>query len=85
MTKIESNRIEIVGSVLEEKHTAFTKPLNSDKLKIFASNGNMHNELSTFDLDSIVSKMMYLPYKDSYIFIPILHTMDSLSLRNQST
>lgn len=78
----EKNKIEIVGSVIEEKCSAFTMPFDSVKLKIFKSNGKMNDKPSTFDLESIVSKIMCLPYKDDYIFIPILHTMDSLSLRN---
>lgn len=54
-------------------------PIDSRRLKIFASNGETQDKLSTYDLDSIVSKIMCLPYKKQKIFIPILHTMDSLS------
>lgn len=80
--KVEENKIEIIGSAVQVYHSAFTSPIDSARLKIFASNAEMNNELSIYDLDSIVSKIMCLPYKDENIFIPILHTMDSLSLRN---
>lgn len=80
--KMDNNRIQIVGSVVKEYHDAFTLPIHSSRLNIFASNAETDDSISTFDLDSIISKIMCLPYKNEYIFIPILHTMDSLSLKN---
>lgn len=80
--KVENNKIKIMGHALQVSHAAFTFPIDSTRLKIFASNADMIDDLSIYDLDSIASKIMCLPYKDENIFIPILHTMDSLSLGN---
>lgn len=80
--KVEENEIKIIGSALKLHHAAFTLPIDSTRLNIFASNDEMTDELTIYNLNSILSKIMCLPYKDEKIFIPILHTIDSLSLQN---
>lgn len=77
--KIEHNEIKIIGSALKLQHAAFTYPIDSMRLKIFASNAETEDVLTVYGLDSIVSKIMHLPYKNENMFIPILHTIDSLS------
>lgn len=76
--KVENNVYKIVGTSIKEKSALFTTPINSTKLKIFVSDGNTDNELHTYDIDSIALKFMYLPTRDKFAFIPIVHTMDSL-------
>lgn len=76
--KIENNEIKILGNAIREKNAAFTTPLNSAKLKIFSSDGLLHDELRTYDIESIFSKMMCLPKREEFVYMPILHTMDSL-------
>lgn len=73
--KMENNRIKIVGSVIQQQHAAFTFPIDSTRLKIFASDAKQYDSLQIFDLDSIDSKVMCLPFKNENIFIPILHTI----------
>lgn len=73
--EIESNECKIVGNVLRDKEAAFSTPLNSVRLKIFCSDGKLDEELSIHDIKSIVSKVIHLPSKDKFIFMPILHTM----------
>lgn len=76
---LENNEYKIVGNFLKEKNAFFTSPMNSTLLKIFASDGKTHDTLKTYGINSIASKLMYLPSKEKFVFIPIIHTMDSLS------
>lgn len=73
--KMENNEYKIVGTAIKEKSALFTCPMNSIKLKIFSSDGKMHDESRTYDLSTLAAKMMCLPTKDKFAFIPILHTM----------
>lgn len=72
---MENNEYKIVGTAIKEKSALFTCPMNSIKLKIFSSDGKMHDESRTYDLSTLAAKMMCLPTKDKFAFIPILHTM----------
>lgn len=77
--KFENNKFFIMGIAIENKTDLFTTPIKSNKLKIFRSDGKLENEPRTFEINDVASKMMYLPFKNEFAFIPIIHTMECLS------
>lgn len=78
----ENSKFEIMGRVVEEKDNFFQNPISSTKLKIFLSNGKKSEELKTFNLNSIEAKMVCLPYNDQFVFMPLIHSSESLDNLN---
>lgn len=77
---IQINRAyKVCGFVIKNKCNYFTAPLQSSKLNIFMSDGEVHGDLCMFDLKSIAAKMMCLPFETNFVFIPLLHTLESLN------
>lgn len=71
------NSFRVYGNRLQNKTDFFTKPLSSQILHIFLSNGQLNDEMSFYSLKQIMSKMMCLNSKQNFVFIPILHTIKS--------
>lgn len=76
------NNFKIVGQNIIEKNDFFTKPVNSSKLDIFLSNGELDDQLNSYNLQEIEAKIICLPYGTDFVFIPLLHTMDNLAIWN---
>lgn len=75
----EGNSYEIVGFPIEDRNPFFRNPLNSNNLNIYLSDGKTF-ESCTFKISDIFSKMICLPYQSKFVFIPLEHTIDSLSV-----
>lgn len=73
------NTYKICGFSLIRKGAFFLKPLNSAKLNIFMSDGELNNEISTFDINAIAAKMICLESESNFVYIPILHSLEILS------
>lgn len=73
------NTLKICGFPLIDKGPFFEKPLKSDRLNIYMSDGKLNNELDTYDVTTIAAKMISLNFASNLIFIPILHTLEILS------
>lgn len=78
--KFENGRHLMIGVLIVNKTHLFSTdtgaPMNSTKLKIFSSDGTLEHEPRTFQLNDFASKMICLPSKDNFAFIPIIHTME---------
>lgn len=74
--KFEDNKYLIEGTVIANKTNLFRSPINSIKLKIFKSDGSFENEPRTFQLIDFAAKLICLPVKDEFAFIPIINTME---------
>lgn len=75
----ENHKFKIIGTTIIEKEHLFTDPFNSTRLKIFSSDGILDGGLRFYEIENVAAKMMCLPNKDKFAFIPIVHTMNSLS------
>lgn len=73
--KFENGRYLITGKKLQNKTHLFLTPMNSTRLKIFKSDGKFENELCTFDISDVESKMICLPSNENFALIPLIHTM----------
>lgn len=69
---------KIVGQKIKRMESFFEKPIDSSKLDIYVTSGVTTNELHAYSLNSVVSKMMRLPYNKEFVFLPLLHSMESL-------
>lgn len=74
----EKNEYKIVGAVVDHKNEFFSNPICSTKLKIFESDGKEKDNFFIFDVDSIVAKIICLPNDMRFVFVPMIHTVDSL-------
>lgn len=77
-TKI-GNAFKIRGNSLVHKGAFFTKPLTSTKLNIYQSDGKLNECSDTYDIESIMAKMMCFELESKFIFIPLLHSLESLN------
>lgn len=77
VTKV-GNSYKICGSPLIEKSPFFLNPLNSTRLSIFKSDGQLRTELCHFEINSIVAKIICIEYESEYVYMPILHTLEIL-------
>lgn len=64
----------IRGSALKNTRNFFTKPFESKRLSIFLSDGELRAH-EFFEFKTIKAKMFCLPYKNEWVFIPLLHTL----------
>jgi len=81
-------KIMILGFSLKNKYDFFLKPFPSSRLNIFASKGILHvnsgrvnykfdnNAPKLYLLNEIKCKLYCLFYKDEFVFMPLLHTLD---------
>lgn len=65
----------IFGAPLKQKKEFFIHPLPSRYLDIYISNGETKESIF-FDISEIRSKLMCLSYKNDFVFIPLLHSLD---------
>lgn len=74
------NKYRICGVSLNEKREFFKYPVTSTKLNIYASDGTTNHDLDTFEIESIVAKMICLSYNAHLlVFIPLLHTLSEIN------
>lgn len=78
-SKTSNGKYIIVGEYINNKTNFFDYPLTSSKLNIFISDGVTNSEFRNYDLESVMAKMVCLPYNDQFVFIPLLHSMESLN------
>lgn len=64
----------IRGRCLKQIEDFFKSPFNSSFLNIFMSDG-VKNDPAYFSLASIKAKLFCMPYKDNFVFVPLLHTL----------
>lgn len=72
----ESGKINLFGMIIANKNSFFANPIASSKLKIFISDGKANDELHIFELNSIFAKMICLPYKELFLFMPLIHSLE---------
>lgn len=65
----------LYGRKIIEKGFFFKTPIDSTKIDIYKSNGNLERKLNTFKIESIRAKMICLSCEESVVFIPLLHTL----------
>lgn len=63
------------GVPIRNKLDFFTKPYSSHKTDIFLSDGKKGEE-QMFEYTEIKAKLLCLSYKNEYVFIPLLHSID---------
>lgn len=74
------NEFEIFGKRVGNIIPYFFTPITSSYIHIYVSyEGVLDNELSSYKLHEIMAKMIHLNVKERHVFVPILHTLDSLS------
>lgn len=71
----------IFGMSVVNKSEFFVNPITSTKSKIFASDGKTSNELQSFEIHSIIAKMICLPHENQFVYIPLVHSLDSLNFQ----
>lgn len=76
----KNNSYKIVGQNIKQKRSFFEKPIDSSKLDIYITNGEVTDELHVYGLNSVKSKMMCLSSDDEFVFLPLLHSMESLQI-----
>lgn len=65
--------IFVYGETLKKLNNFFDRPFNSSRINIFCSSAKK-NSISSFQLSDIKCKLFSLPYKQQFVFIPIIHT-----------
>lgn len=74
-----NNSYKICGVELKQKNPFFVTPINSIKLNIYLSDGEMESKDQIFDLSTVFAKIICLPYHSNFVFIPLLHSLDVLN------
>lgn len=69
----------IYGSCLKKLNNFFDKPIESKYLDIYQSKTDL-NAPTTYNVSYIKCKMFCLKYHDTFVFTPILHTLDVLNI-----
>lgn len=64
----------IRGSALKNIQNFYEKPFTSKHLNIFSSDGQL-KDFQYYDINAIKAKMFCLPYRDMWVFVPLLHTL----------
>lgn len=73
------NTYKIRGFSLVSKEPFFHQPLTSTKLNIYMSNGKLNTEANTYDIHKIAAKMICLEYGLNFVYMPILHSLETMS------
>lgn len=71
--KKENNKYQVFGERLLHKESFFSNPIDSSKLKIFISSGDVTSTLHAYDTQSIVAKMLCIGFEDKFVFMPLVH------------
>lgn len=69
------NSYFICGSPIKSMTDFFTRPYFSHKTDIYLSNGEKGEE-KMYEFSEIKAKLMCLSYKEDYVYIPLLHSID---------
>ena len=69
----------ILGYRLEEKNNFFTNPMQSSKLLIDSSKGDVCSDLCTHSLKEITAKLLCLKSQENFVFMPLIHSMENLN------
>lgn len=72
---IDCENISVHGTILKSKLNYFTFPISSKYLDIYQSDGQTSSDIVEYSLQSIKAKLICLPIDQSYVFIPLLHTL----------
>lgn len=75
----DGNDFKLFGKKVKENQSFFIDPISSIKLDIYESAAELDGNLKSFDIDCIEAKMIRLSYKDKFVFIPLLHSLENLS------
>lgn len=76
-TKVE-NSFKVCGFSLMSMGLFFKKPIKSNNLSIFKSDGELSETLCMHEISSIAAKMVCLELETSFVYIPLLHTLEIL-------
>lgn len=69
-------KICVLGKRLKKLIDFFERPFKSSRLNIYLADINKY-ENCTVNVESIKCKLFALPYKNHFVFVPLLHTLDS--------
>lgn len=72
-TTIQGIETLVCGKPIINKNDYFTSPFKSSNLNIFISNGERGSEIC-IRLNAIICKLVCMHYKNSLVFVPLLHT-----------
>lgn len=70
-----NNSYAIVGSPMKRKKDFFDTPYASNKTDIYLCDGEK-NEDKIYEFNEVKAKLMCLSYKESLVFLPMLHSVD---------
>lgn len=73
------NTYNICGFPLMSKGRFFDKPIKSDKLNIYKSDGKLGEEACIYNMNTVAAKMICLDFESNFVYIPILHSLEILS------
>lgn len=69
----------IHGVPIKQKSDFFSLPYSSHITDIYVSNGDLLNIDKIYNINQIKAKLLCLSYKDDFVFIPLLHSIDELN------
>lgn len=69
----------IHGVPIKYKYDFFSLPYSSHITDIYSSNGDSLNIDKMYELNQIKAKLFCMSYKDNFVFIPLLHSLDELN------
>lgn len=69
----------VCGGAFANKTSFFNDPFDSKYIDIYMSNGEKRKKNLYFNINRIECKLQRLSYKDSLVFMPILHSLDELN------
>ncbi|XP_055325814.1 uncharacterized protein LOC129579676 [Sitodiplosis mosellana] len=72
------NSYFIIGEPIKRKYDFFMEPYSSHKTDIFLCDTEKNNE-RMYHYGEIKSKLVCLTYKDQFVFIPLIHSIDECS------
>lgn len=67
--------ITICGNTLKSSFNFFHFPISSKHLHVYETDGDVDSNIVEFNLDSIKAKFFCLPIIQTFVLIPLLHTM----------
>lgn len=74
---LSRNNIALIcGSSIKHKENFFSHPVSSMRLHIYKSDGEL-NDSTFFELHVIKAKIMFFPHDQGFVFMPLLHTLNS--------
>lgn len=74
---VRENKIYIFGIAINSLGPSFSSPFSSTHLDVYLTS-ERESSPCLFHFDEIDCKMVSLDYHDSRVFIPLLHTVESV-------